>query len=183
MQAPADFVSRLDRIFEGRLRIRWSFQRHEWHIEYKVAPGQILNFPVQSNDDRAIRAKDGYAFILAIRNGDRMPCPKCGYEVKVPLFEIAEVVCEYCTLQGRDGRYPAAYFPLEGDRLITYLSRLDPTRTWREGIAKLADAANERILKQKERDFENHIEAATKENFTDLLNIQSVGYTGKVFTG
>lgn len=185
MKKPSiEFQNRLARIFDDRLRVRWSTKRGEWHVEYKIAPGQLAKFPVNSWDDDAIRAKDGYAFILAVREGDRMPCPKCGCTLKVPLFKMAEVKCEYCKLQGYDGRYPACFFPLEGDALITYLAKLDPQRGWRDNLAKQADAANERLLAQRERDFENTIEAATKDNINDLFQIPRVGFGGmKRFTG
>lgn len=166
-----DFQNRLARLFDDRLRCRWSNKRGEWHIEYKIAPGRQMKFPVDSYDDGAIRARDGYAFILAVRDGDRMPCPKCGLTLRVPLFKMAEVKCEYCALKGRDGRYPACYFPLEGDALISYLAKIDPYRGWRDGLAKRADEANKRLEASRERDFENYIEAATKDNIYDLFDI------------
>jgi hypothetical protein len=138
-----------------------------------------VNFRVDSYDDPAIRARDGYAFIMAVRQGDRMPCPKCGYTIRVPKFEMAETSCDYCKMLGRDGRYTACYFPLEGDSLIQHLSKLDPLKTWRDGLAQRADAHNAQLLASRERDCLNKLEAATKENFNQLVGIQSVGYTGK----
>lgn len=179
MEAPQRFTERLHSLFEGRLRIRWSSKRHEWHLEYKVAPGRILNFPTQSNDDAMIRARDGYAFIIAVRTGDRMPCPRCGCTMAVPMFELAETKCDYCVLQGRDGRYPASYFPLDGDMLLNYLTRLDPQRTWRDGLAKKTDENNRRMELTRERAWENQVNAQAREHATELFNIQSVGYTGK----
>lgn len=170
-QPSIDFQDRLSRIFDNRLRCRWSGKRGEWHIEYKIAPGQQVGFPVDSYDDAAIRARDGYAFILAVRESDRMPCPRCGHTLSVPLFKMGETKCTYCEVSGRDGRYPACFFPLEGDALISYLSRIDPYRGWRDRLAKEADAINEKLLAQKERDFENYIEAVTKDNILDLLDI------------
>lgn len=182
-RAPERFTDRLEREFDNRLRIRWSNKLNEWHIEYKVARGQVVvGFYVSDFDDAAIRAKDGYQFLLAVRESDRMPCPKCGYTLKVPLMQSKEVRCEYCMLQGRDGRYSAVFFPLDGDSLIQYLRKLDPMRTYREGLHKQADAANERLLQQRERDFENKIQAATLDNYNRLVGIPQVGYTGKEFT-
>jgi len=182
-QPPIRFTERLERLFDGRLRCRWSHQRGEWHIEYKVGRGRPPAFFVSGYDDAAIRAKDGYALLIAVRTGDRMPCPRCGYEMKVPVRMLAESRCDYCRAQGLDGRYPAAYFDLDSDSLLDYLARLDPYRSWRHGLHKQADANNERILREKERAFANHIEAVTKDNYNQLVGIPSVGYTGKVFTG
>ena len=181
--APERLTERLLRLFDGRVRIRWSQQRGEWHLEYKVGRGRPASFFVSGFDDAAIRAADGYAMLLAIRTGDRMPCPRCGYEMAVPVRKLAESRFEYCAAQGRDGRYPAAFFDLDGDSLIEYLSKLDPYRGWRKNLHKQADENNDRLLKSRERDFANRIEATTKDDFRRLVGIQGVGYTGKVFTG
>lgn len=171
MQAPIEFQNRLSRLFDNRLRIRWSDKRSEWHIEYKVGRGRTPNFFVSSYDDNAIRAKDGYAFLLAIRPGDRMPCPKCHYTIKVPIREFGESRCEYCVLNGKDGRYPAAFFPLEGDSLIQHLSHLDPLKEWRKDLHKTIDKRNQAIMDEKERNFKNYIEAGAKDNFAKLVGI------------
>ena len=39
MNPPESFVEKLDREFRGRLRIRWSTERQEWHIEQKIRRG------------------------------------------------------------------------------------------------------------------------------------------------
>lgn len=179
----ADFENRLHHLFDGRLRIRWSYKRSEWHIEYKISRGKMYTAPFERDDDVMQRAKDGYMFVMAVSVGDRMPCPRCGYELKVPFKQMKEVTCMYCRLQGKDGRYPAVYFPLEGDELITHLSKLDPDRRW-VNLAQEADKQNQKLLAQKERDFENYIEAGVKDNIMDLLNIPRVGFGGiKRFEG
>ncbi len=180
-KAPEYFESKLSSLFDNRLRIRWSNARQEWHLEFKVGRGKLANLKVSEYDDHVIRARDGYGFMMAISEGDRTPCPRCGYTVKVPMFEMAEATCNLCRLGGKDGRYPIAYYPLEGDTLIQHLIKMDPLRTYRDGIAKRVDAQNDRVLKAAERKFENDIEAITKENFKQLVEIQSVGYTGKEF--
>ena len=176
--APEYFVSKLERLFDNRLRIRWSNHRQEWHIEYKVGRGKF-NKISRTNDDGIIRAQDGYGFFMAIREGDRMPCPKCGATVHVPMFEMAEAVCGYCKMRGDDGRYPAAYYTLEGDHLIQHLIKMDPLRTYRDGIAHKVDDQNARRLADAERKFENEINAIAHDNYKSLVGIQSVGYTGK----
>lgn len=182
--APEDFQNRLARQFNNRLRIRWSHKRQEWQIEYKVSHQRIAKFWVSDNDDAAIRARDGYAFILAVSRGTKSPCPRCGYDLDVPAFEIQEVRCQYCRLSGRDGRYPVVYFPLEGDSLLQHLRRIDPLNTYREGMVQAADARNAAMLKSKERDLSNIVEAAVKQDYKELVGIPTVGFGGiKRFEG
>lgn len=177
----SDFEARLEREFDNQIRMRWSNQRGEWQVEYKVARGQVPNVYVSEWDDRLIRARDGYGYLMSVREGDRMPCPTCGSTLKVPLFEVAEVRCDYCVYNGRDGRHTACYFPLEGDSFLYHLRKLDPIRGWRDKIAAEVDANNDANLRAAERKFERDIEAITKDNFKQLVGIQSVGYTGKEF--
>lgn len=179
MQPPVQFETRLERLFNGRVRCRWSPNREEWHLEYKIARQKIVGFIINPNDDPAVRARDGYAFIMAVRPGDRMPCPRCNYTVKVPVFEIAEAVCDYCRLQGHDGRYPACYFPLDGDKLITELAKLDPQNTWTDTLVASADKRNDAMMAAKERQFENQIRSATLDSYKQLVGIPSFGYSGK----
>ncbi len=159
--------------------------REEWHIEYKVGRGQgVVDFYVSGYDDAAIRAKDGFQFLMAVREGDRMPCPRCGYTLRVPLFSTAEVKCEYCVMCGRDGRYSACFFPLDGDSLIQHLRMLDPMRTYRKNLHLQADANNERLIAERERKAMNEIESVTKDHYNDLVGIPTFRYSGsKQFKG
>lgn len=181
MTAPYYVVERLKSEFENRLRIRWSFKRHEWQIEAKVARAVDPASFVDSADDEHIRARDGYAFVMSIRPGDRMPCPDCGFEISVPVLQTAEAVCSYCRLRGRDGRHRAAYYPLDSELLFEHLRRLDPIRGWRDRIARAADARNKAILAARERDAMNQVEAATKDHWNKMVGIPMTGYTGKEF--
>jgi hypothetical protein len=175
MEAPQEFVRRLHEESGGDLRIRWSNKRDEWHIEQKVARATLVDCPVSEDDDELIRARDGSVFVLAVRTGDRMPCPLCGIELHVPTHQFGEVRCEYCRMMRRDGRYVAGHFPL-GDALLQHLRRLDPKRGWRDGEKERLDARNKRLQAVRERDYSNHIEATTKENFRDLFSIGQWGY-------
>lgn len=132
---PDDFQSQLDNAFHGRFRVRWSYKRAEFQLEQKVGTGQVLLPPPIDPDaispyydtysDEWIRARDGYFLVMSLRNGDRMPCPICGLEVRVPIRETKESHCDYCRSHGRDGRYVAAFYPLN-HLLIEKIQDLDP---------------------------------------------------------
>jgi hypothetical protein len=145
----------------------------------KVGRDKSLMVNDRSNDDNKIRAREGYGFALAIQQGDRMPCPRCGSELKVPTFKLGEVVCDYCKVMKKPFRVQASYFPLDGDLLIQELIKLDPMRTYRIGLAEKADLHNAKMVEQMERKFGNTSEDIIKDKFTSLVGIQSVGYTGK----
>ena len=185
MQPPVQFTERLHREFDGRLRCRWSQQRSEWQIEFKIAPGQVpgMSMPRESQRDSIIRAQDGYALVCSVQRGDRMPCPRCGITLKVPVFEFGQTRCDYCTQQGFKAVFNAGYFPLESDRLMEHLRKIDPLRTWHKQIVAAVDAQNQRILDEQEQKIINHTESVAKDNIKQLFGIPSVGYTGKVFTG
>lgn len=178
MDIPESFADRLKRDFDGRLRIRWSKALGEFHIEQKVGRAALPPTYISEWDDDLIRARDGYMYVMAIRPGDRMPCPDCHLTIKVPVMRTAEAVCSYCRMKGRDGRWRAAYYPL-GDLLLDHLKKIDPTRRFREELTKAADRKNKAIMAAKEREASNIIEASTKENWTQLVQIQSVGFSGK----
>lgn len=175
MQAPQDFIDKLHTQSDGELRIRWSDGRGEWHIEQRVGRAVLEPSPVNRFDDEHIRARDGYVFVLAVRTGDRMPCPDCGIELKVPLLHFAEVKCDYCRLNGRDGRFPAGFFPLS-DALLIHLRRLDPKRTWRADVKTQLDQRNKLMMASKEREYGNHIESVTKDYYNDMVGIGQWGY-------
>ena len=175
MNPPESFARRLRDESGGELRIRWSNARGEWHIEQRVGRAIIEPSPVSAMDDDHIRATDGYALVLAVRDGDRMPCPDCGCELPVPHLQFAEIKCDWCKMRGKDGRHIAGHFPL-GDALLQHLRRLDPKRGWREGEAKRLDLRNQLITASRERAYSNHIEATTKDHYRDLVGIGQWGY-------
>ena len=131
MNPPSDFIKHLHRDFGGRFRLRWSDKRQEFRLEQRVLPGQVMAPPVDEDgrwdtyDDHYQCARDGYVYVMAIRNGDRMPCPICGLPVAVPIMETRESVCDHCKFQGRDGRYIAAFYPLN-HILLEHLHDIDP---------------------------------------------------------
>lgn len=179
MHIPRDFSRKLDKMFGGRLRIRWSNQAGAYHIEQKVGRGVLPTFHFDDQwDDNAIRQRDGYLIVMAIRPGDRMPCPQCGLTIKVPVMQFGEAVCEYCRVKGYEGRHVASYWPL-GDSLLDHLRKIDPYLGWREQVHKDIDRRNAAKEAAQQRHIGNITEAVSKEHFNRLVGIPSVGYTGR----
>jgi predicted RNA-binding Zn-ribbon protein involved in translation (DUF1610 family) len=161
MEAPEEFVSRLDSAFDGRLRIRWSAAEGAYHIEQRVARA-LVNFPAGTSDDEAIRLRDGYHLIMVVRSGDRMPCPRCGATLKVPLRSSTVVTCDTCRQRGLEYRIAAAHYPLD-DTLIDHLKS-----------AKLTEQQQQAVLDQ--------LTSKANDDFNRIAGIPSVGYTGKVLS-
>lgn len=177
MEAPSEFVSRLTKEFGGRLRIRWSNKRGAWMLEQKVGRSVLPKTFIPEDNDELIRARDGYWFFMEIRPGTRMPCPKCGLELQVPIMDTAQVTCDYCRLRGKEGRYAACYFPL-GDALIQHIRRLDPTGTHYDEVIPQLDAHNQALLEAQERQTINNTIAATAERFNRIVGIPTAGLGG-----
>ena len=174
---PESFAERLDAAFKGRLRIRWSDARKEYQLEQKVGRA-LSSFPVSSTNDDSIRLRDGYLYILSIRPGTRMPCPRCTTTLEVPVREIRELSCPLCKLKGREHRVSAGYFPLD-DQLIDYLKRLDPERDASWSIRSQVDQHNTAILEAQRAKVIHAAESAANDDFNRIAGIPSVGYTGK----
>ena len=178
MNAPQAFVDRLEREFRGRLRIRYSQREQEWHIEQRVGRAAMPERYISLHDDDAIRARDGYILVMNVTTGDRMPCPTCGMELKVPPFETVDVKCPFCELKGKQTHVVAGFYPLEGDALIQHLRHIDPERGASLELAADADRRNNARTASRERDA---LDASygVAENFNRLFDIAQVGYTGK----
>lgn len=190
---PAAFAKQLEREFDGRYRLRWSLKNREWHLEQRVGHG-LADAPIRidSGADDLIRAREGYAFVMAIRPGDRMPCPSpirlgpfgetletCGFELKVPVMETRETVCPKCRLEGRDGRHAAAYYPLN-DRLIEHIRSIDYYLGHADHIAEFQDAANKARLETARLDELNAIDAVSLDVRKTFAGIEQVGYGGSI---
>lgn len=179
MYSEEQFQARLNQVFGGRLRLRWSNRKGEFHVEEKV--GRAVLPPIHMDDTRDdhIRARDGYAFVMAVRPGDRMPCPTCGDILRVPVMYSGVTQCPRCTrLKGRDIYHNAAYFPL-GENLIDHLKSIDPLGDHLRNRLKDIDKNNTALDATKERDFHNYSEGVIKDYFWSSVNFPKVGYTGK----
>lgn len=183
MTVPQEFQDRLNDAFEGRLRIRYSQQANELQIEQRVARG-LINFPLKNDqDDEAIRLRDGYFYVMSIRNGDRMPCPKgCGSTLRVPVREIRELSCPICKSRGLEHRVSAGYFPLD-DQLIERLKTMDPLRGASKELRDKINKHNDAFVAKQRQDVLDKMSDQAGEDFTKIAGIPSVGYTGKVFSG
>lgn len=147
MHIPDSFAERLEQEFRGRLRVRWSDARQEFHVEQKVGRGAFNPLPPRFRSqaehrrryDAHVRASDGYALVMVVRPGDRAGCDRCGQTLKVPTFASKEVKCACGASQ------VLAYFPLS-DSLIDHLKGMDPERRGQEILREIRDLRDSRDL-------------------------------------
>ena len=66
MDAPREFLKRLESEFRGRYRLRWSNQRGEWLIEEKLQRGEFGSFSLDEESDVFIRMRDGYGLVQSV---------------------------------------------------------------------------------------------------------------------
>jgi hypothetical protein len=132
--APDWFVRQLKQEHDGRLRIRWSLASSRWQIEQKVDTAKLAPFNVDSFDDDAIRALDGYSRVCEISAGSITPCTNfnlegkpCGFDLKVPYGVFMQVKCPRCVANGFHGGCIVGHFDLS-ETLLSYLRKLDPNR-------------------------------------------------------
>jgi hypothetical protein len=177
---PEEFAQRLASAFDGRLRIRWSNAEGAYHVEQRVARA-LVNFPASTTDDEAIRLRDGYHLIMVVRTGDRMPCPRCGATVKVPLRTSTLVTCEPCRQRGLEYRIAAAHYPLD-DTLIDHLKSIDPLRGMSKALRAKVEAHNAALTERQQQAVLNQLTDKANDDFAQIAGIPSVGYTGKELT-
>lgn len=157
MLIPDSFAKRLEAAFRGRLRLRWSFDRACWLIEQQVGRAALPARRFDPKDDDCIREADGYALVMEIRRGDRMPCQTCGAELKVPIFEFALTTCARCRARGKDGKKVAGFFDLD-DRLLDQLRLIDPERVgpvqMRRRLTQELDQENAETEARRDKGYE-----------------------------
>jgi hypothetical protein len=182
LEAPTTFTERLHEAFDGRLRIRWSVHEQQFLIEQKVGRAVVAPIRIDEDRDDLIRARDGYHPVMVITPGDRMRCPKCHYEMRVPVRDTHDLKCQFCALSGRPTRVVAGYWPLD-DSLIEHLRKIDPLRDGQDELAAEADAHNRRLIQAAENAASREGYAALDERYNRMVGIPQVGYTGKEFRG
>lgn len=179
-RVPEGFQERLDREFGGKIRVRWSDQLNEWHVEQKVRRGLAGQGIVEDRyHDDVIRYKDGYVWILSFKQGTQFDCPRCGLTLKAPSRATEMVSCGHCRAKGYEHRWVASHWPMD-ETLIDYLKELERNIDGRSETIKRQNAA---LQKQMLRNVLDPTLAEFEDNFNKLAGIPSVGYTGKVFTG
>lgn len=176
MNIPQWFAEALESQFLGRLRVRWSPQAHQFLIEQKIGRRKLPKRRVSELDDHGIRLRDGYEFVLGVTPGSRAQCPHCGNDSKVPVMQMKFATCDSC---GKEFR--ACHWPL-GDGLLEWLRFTDPYRDGLERMLKDVEAQDLNRDLKAARAKKNEREDILRDNFTKLFQIQSVGYTGKVFS-
>lgn len=184
-----EFEIEFERELHGRFRLRWSDKRHEYHVEQRLGPSNphipppIYRTPEGTDSydtfsDEWIRARDGYMFTMAIRPGTKMPCPVCGADVDVPQMVTAESHCPMCRKMGRDGRYVAAYYPLN-HVLIEHVRSLDP---YTDGPKRSRERLRQNQLTKYARDQRQALddaEAMVRFNNNQVMNNPMSGYGAK----
>jgi hypothetical protein len=178
---PTDFSKTLKRVFDGRLRIRWSAAKEEWHIEQQVGRAAIPPFRISEIDDRFIRARDGYHFVMAVKPANYTWCRQCHLKCSVPELRSGEIKCSYCeNVKTRRGREFGGYWPLT-DALLDHLRKIDPYRDGHLKALKDQDAALDQREVTQKRDIHNIVESAALDDKYQLFDTPFSGYTGKTF--
>lgn len=176
--APEQFVKDLERNFHGRMRIRWSNQKQEWQIEEKITRGLLPDEYTNGENDHAIRLRDGYGLVCAVKPGDRTPCPRCKMELRVPIREFGEVRCGFCEHRGRSTSVIAGYFDLN-DTLIQHLRRISGDYAWRDDLLSETKKHEQQVEASRERELDNIGEAVFSDSYNRMNQIPQTGYTAK----
>lgn len=176
-QVPQEFQDELERRFQGKIRVRWSHEWDEWHVEQKVRRG-LAGFGGHHEDrwrDDLIRYRDGYVWIMSVKQGTRFPCPNCGLTLKAPSRTTEMVSCDHCRLKGYDHYWSACHWPLDSS-LIEHLLKLQSEIDSRQDLIQQARTVQ---AKEQQRRVLEPTLAGIEDNFNLGMGIQSVGYTGK----
>ena len=171
MRVPEGFARQLKAEFDGQIRVRWSGARKCWQIERKAA--RAVEGARPANDDRRIRALDGYYLVMEVALGSQLRCPFCDRYTRIPIRQRREAKCERC---GKAFR--AVCWPL-GDSLLEYLRFGDPDRGGIERVFQWADQGEGQRALLARRDRHNQTEAIWKEDWKQAFGVPSVGFTGK----
>lgn len=182
-----EFERTLEKAFDGRFRLRWSDKLQEYHLEQRIGVGRDLMPPVDEegnydtyNDDW-IRARDGFFKIMSVRAGDRMPCPRCGFDVKIPTMETRQVSCPYCSY-GKDDpkrqRWLASYFPLN-HTLIDHIKEIDPENDGPERAKQRSQARRKAYLERLRKEALDEADYNVIFNENQAFQKPMVGYGQK----
>lgn len=188
MYSIEDFNERLGDEFRGRLRLRWSNARQEFHLEEKVgrgaAPmsGMLAALPCKDREqyrrryDERIRADQGYALVMVVTPGTRVGCPECSLPLQVPVMETREVMCPRCAEKERKVGVVASYWPLS-EVFIDHLKRIDPLSDGTRRRLADEEAAARRATLSAEREDDGYLHDILFDEA--IRQIPKVGYTGE----
>lgn len=175
-QVPQEFQEKLEREYGNRIRIRWSDYWGEWHVEQKIARGKVGQPILQDRyHDDTIRYRDGYAWVMSIKQGTKFDCPSCGLTLKAPTRETELVSCWNCRSKGREHRWLACHWPFD-ETLIDHFKKMDREIDTR--YKQLAES-DKKVREQQQRQALEGTLAGFEDNFNKLAGILHVGYTGK----
>ncbi len=165
------FKDELDRDFSGRLRLRWSKARNSWMLEEKAGRPTLPSRKISEIDDAGIRGRDGYRYVLEVRPGTMLPCPRCKKDVKIPALEFKEAKCPYCA-----HRFRAVYFPI-GPLLLEHIRKIDPYRGGLERVARDHEAADAEFVINQRKQVDTLTNDMLRDNLDQFLGVPKVGYT------
>lgn len=173
---PEYFQQRLEEEFQDKLRVRWSDKWNEWHVEQKVRRGLAASpSKFDPYDDTLIRHKDGYMWIMSIKQGSKFDCPQCGLTLSAPTRETVYVSCGHCKLKGYNSQWLACHWPLD-ETLIEHLKKLERQIDTTADMLSQSDRA---LRKLQERAVLDPTLAAFEDSHNKLAGILQTGYTGK----
>lgn len=179
-QPPSDFSDRLEHVFGGRLRIRWSPFTSTWHLEQRMGRASMAAMRKVPKNDKEICARDGYDLVMEVLPRMRFQCRFCHYSLPFRPLEIGEIRCDHCMGKNRDARWSAAWFPL-GEVLIDHLKRIDPLRA---DILERVRQEEEEVLLAKERAYASADREAAAQLKDGLLDqIPKAGFPSLVPDG
>lgn len=176
-RAPQAFLERLKNEFGEDIRVRWSDKWTEWQVEQKVRRAAAVK-PIGNDphSDDNVRWRDGFMWIMSIKNGTKFPCPKCGLTLKAPTRETVYISCEHCRLKGYDHNWIASFWPMD-DILIEHLKKLkyelDHPVDYQGKDNWLRSSMERRVVGQTADKF--------RDDFSRVVGNPVIGYTGKVF--
>jgi hypothetical protein len=175
-QVPEQFQERLRQEFGDKLRIRWSDYWNEWQVEQKIRRGKVGQ-PITRDryHDDTVRYRDGYAWVMSIKQGTRFPCPTCEMPLSAPTRVTEMLSCRHCQLKGYEHHWIACHWPFD-ETLIDHFKKMEREIDDRSRLVKESE---QKLKTQMQRQALEPTLAAFEDRFNKLAGIPSVGYTGR----
>lgn len=172
MTLPSWFEEEWEATFRGRFRIRWSPTRNRWQIEQKMARAVVADRPIHSNDDAKIRETEGFELFAELCPGTTTKCDRCAKEMKLQANQFKTARCPHCRKEHK------AFFWAIGPSFLEHMRKVDPHTGGIERVFEEVDKKARTQNRSKWNDGRNYREAAGKDSFNYVHEIQSVGWTG-----